>query len=290
MRKAVSRLIQKKFRNAPPVLKGKVSPMLSVPNHLPYPEYALSGDPGESPQEIICYSKEEIPKVRRAARLARKILEFALSHAQPGVSTDDIDKLAHNEIIKHNAYPSPLNYYRFPKSICTSVNEVVCHGIPDDRVLNEGDIIKIDVSVFLDGYHGDNCGTVMVGKNADEKLQRLIEVTKESVQKAIEVCKPGVSTCEIGKTIEVSPVSFCFFVSYFGIQGHAKANKLSVVREFCGHGVGRFLHMQPLVDIVTTLLVPPFVPSLIDTTVLQYRAYSNEIWNVIYDRTHFDGR
>jgi methionyl aminopeptidase len=212
MRRAVSRLIQKKFRNAPPVLKGTVSPMLTVPSHLPYPEYAFTGDPGESPEEVVVYSKEEIPKVRRAARLARKILEFALSHAQPGVTTDFIDKLAHSEIIRHNAYPSPLNYYGFPKSICTSVNEVVCHGIPDDRVLNEGDIIKIDVSVFLDGFHGDNCGTVMVGKNPDEKLQRLIDVTKESVQKAIEICKPGVSTCEIGKTIEVRLLLYLFLV------------------------------------------------------------------------------
>jgi methionyl aminopeptidase len=161
-----------------------------MPSHIGGPEYAFSGRPGDSSNSIYIHSAEEVPKLRKSARLARKVLEFALSHAKPGVSTDAIDKLAHEEILKHGAYPSPMNYYGFPKSICTSVNEVVCHGIPDNRVLQEGDIISIDVSVYLDGYHGDNCGTVVVGKG-DPKLQHLIQSTKDAVQKAIEVCKPG---------------------------------------------------------------------------------------------------
>lgn len=181
---------KKKVARGDPVEKGFVSPRLSIPKHIVGPEYAINGRPGDSGNTIYIHSSEEIPKLRRSARLARKVLEFALSHAKPGVSTDAIDRLAHDEMIRNGAYPSPMNYAGFPKSICTSVNEVVCHGIPDSRVLKEGDIISIDVSLYLDGYHGDNCGTVVVG-DGDPKLHHLIQCTKDAVDKAIEVCKPG---------------------------------------------------------------------------------------------------
>jgi methionyl aminopeptidase len=151
----------------------------------------MSGQPGTSPNGIVTYSTHELPKIRKSARLARKILEFSLNLAKPGISTDEIDHFAHEEMIRHDCYPSPLNYYGFPKSICTSVNEVACHGIPDSTVLREGDIIKIDVSLFHDGYHGDNCGTVVVGQNPDPKLIKLIDATKEAVDRAIGVCAPG---------------------------------------------------------------------------------------------------
>lgn len=173
------------------VKKGTVSPMLTVPKTIGYPEYAMNSRPGDSGEEVHLYQPEEFPKIRKAARLARKILEFSLAIAKPGMTTDEIDRLAHEEILKHGAYPSPLNYFGFPKSICTSVNEVVCHGIPDSRILQDGDILSIDVSVYLDGYHGDNCGTVVVGKQ-DPKLTHLIQTTKDCVQKAIDICKPGV--------------------------------------------------------------------------------------------------
>jgi len=178
------------LRTSDEVIKGVVSPKLQVPVGIPYPEYAYNGRPKDSGESVMLYSKEEIPKLRKAARLARKILEFSLAAAKPGMTTNDLDVLAHNEMLKHGAYPSPLNYFGFPKSICTSVNEVVCHGIPDSRVLQDGDILSIDVSLFIDGYHGDNCGTVVVGK-ADPQLLHLIESTKEAVQRAIAVCKPG---------------------------------------------------------------------------------------------------
>ena len=180
------------YGNSGKVTKGKVSPMLSVPKHIPYPEYAMNGQPGDSGNNVHLYQDADLPHIRKAARLARKILEFSLSIAKPGMTTDEIDRLAHEEILKHGAYPSPLNYYGFPKSICTSVNEVVCHGIPDSRVLKDGDILSIDVSVYLNGYHGDNCGTVVVGEKPDPKLLHLIQTTKDCVQKAIEICKPGV--------------------------------------------------------------------------------------------------
>lgn len=183
---------RKTIRTHEPVVKGVLSPTRTVPTSIPYPEYALNGRPGNSGNKIVCYTKEEIPKVRKAARLARKILEFSLKQAKPGVTTDFIDKLAHEEILKHGAYPSPLNYFGFPKSICTSVNEVVCHGIPDDRVLKDGDILSIDVSVYLDGFHGDNCGTIVVGDKPDPESLRLVQCTKDAVQNAINVCKPGV--------------------------------------------------------------------------------------------------
>lgn len=173
-----------------PMEKGFVSPMLTVPKSIPYPEYANSGRPVTNSPGITCYDKSDVPRLRKAAQLARNVLEFGLKNAVPGVTTDHIDKLCHAEMIKSGAYPSPLNYFGFPKSICTSVNEVVCHGIPDNRVLEDGDIISIDVSLFLDGVHGDNCGTVVVGQ-PNAKLQHLIDANKMAVKKAIEKCKPG---------------------------------------------------------------------------------------------------
>lgn len=146
------------------VLKGIVSPKAVVQStSLPqngYPEYAFTAKPHEcTDSDTPIYDPKDYSKLREAGRLARKMLDFANSLVVPGVSTDHIDKLVHDEIVKHGAYPSPLNYAGFPKSICTSVNEVVCHGIPDSRVLVNGDMISIDVSVYLNGFHGDNCGT-----------------------------------------------------------------------------------------------------------------------------------
>eukprot|EP01031_Cornospumella_fuschlensis_P026989 gene26989-32605_t len=213
------------------MVKGKVSPYLPVPDGIRRPEYWLSGQPAESPNNVKIYTTSEIPKIRKSARLARKILEYALKLAVPGMSLDRLDQLAQKAMVDHLCYPSPLNYYGFPKAICTSVNDVACHGIPDDYVLKDGDIIKIDVSLYHDGYHGDNCGTVVVGENPDPKLIRLIDVTKEAVQKAIAVCAPGRCISEIGKSI----------------QSVARQNNYSIVKQFCGHGTGKLLHMPPLI-------------------------------------------
>jgi methionyl aminopeptidase len=239
MRQAISRLFRREISSAfspvtVPVAKGIVSPMLTVDpirDNIFLPNHAKSGVPGESPDFITTYSEDEIPKVRKAARLARKMLEFANSLAKPGVTTDEIDRLTHHEIIRNGAYPTPLNYYGFPKSICSSVNEVVCHGIPDNRPLCDGDILSIDVSLYTkDGYHGDNCGSVIVGKG-DESLNHLVESTKTAVDKAIAVCRPGACFSHIGAVIDE----------------HAKSQGLSVIHEFCGHGTGTNIHMKPLV-------------------------------------------
>lgn len=181
------------LRRREPIKKGYVSPMLTVPSTTICPEFAKTGKPGTSPTVPKLYTADEIPKLRKAAKLARKMLEFANSLVKPGITTNEIDILTHNEIVRNGAYPTPLNYYGFPKSICTSVNEVICHGIPDSTELKLGDKISIDVSLYIDGVHGDNCGTVLCGdkKYTDPKLHDCIDATKQAVDAAINVCKPG---------------------------------------------------------------------------------------------------
>ena len=129
--------------------------------------------------------------MRDAAKFARYILDYTCSRAEVGMTTDELDQIAHAEIIRHKVYPSPLNYSSFPKSICTSINEVTCHGIPDSRKLCNGDILSVDVSVFMNGYHGDNCKTVIVGEG-DESAVRLVRVSEEALLEAIKICGPGV--------------------------------------------------------------------------------------------------
>ena len=145
----------------PPVVKGRVSAPSVVPPHILCPEYAHSGRPYQSQGDeagIMIYPPKDFPRLREAGQLARRMLDYANSLAAPGVTTDYIDAMVFKEIVRNGAYPSPLNYAGFPKSICTSVNEVICHGIPDDRPLEEGDLLSIDVSLFYNGFHGDNCG------------------------------------------------------------------------------------------------------------------------------------
>lgn len=218
-----------------PVTKGVVSSMRGVPSSIAYPEYALTGVPTQisSHAKPRIYNEEEIVRARRAGRLARKMLDFACNLAlQPGVSTDDVDRLTHEEICRHGAYPSPINYRGFPKAICTSVNEVVCHGIPDSRLLEDGDIVSIDVSLFIDGMHGDNCSTVMCGVGeGDVRGKALIAAAQEALNKAVSVCGPGKCISEIGEAI----------------ASVASREKLQIVHEFCGHGTGAVLHMPPFI-------------------------------------------
>lgn len=147
---------------------------------------------------------------------------------KPGVTTDAIDKLVHDEIIRLGAYPSPLGYYGFPKSVCTSVNNVVCHGVPDMRPLEDGDIINIDVTVYVDGYHGDCSGTFLCG-NVSDKYKRLVTCTREALDNAIAICKPGVQLKRIGEEV----------------QKVAERESYGVVPGFTGHGIGADMHMAP---------------------------------------------
>jgi methionyl aminopeptidase len=204
-----------------------------VPDHIRLPDYALDGIPrseitvrGRS--VIKQLSEIEIEKMRTVCRMAREVLDSAAKSVAVGVTTDEIDRIVHEEIIKRNAYPSPLNYRNFPKSCCTSVNEVICHGIPDRRPLQDGDIVNIDVTLYYDGFHGDLNETYLVG-NVDEAGRNLVESSRECLMKAIEICKPGVRYREVGNIID----------------NIAKKNGHSVVKTYCGHGIHELFHCAP---------------------------------------------
>jgi methionyl aminopeptidase len=177
-------------------------------------------------------SADEIAKMQVAGRLAAEVLEMIEPHVQVGVTTGELDKICHDYITgTQQAIPAPLNYNGFPKSICTSVNDVICHGIPsDNKRLKNGDIINIDVTVIKDEYHGDTSIMVQVGDVASH-AQRLIEVTQECLYRAIDIVKPGTTLGDIGAII----------------QAHAEKNYYSVVREYCGHGIGKIFHEEPQV-------------------------------------------
>ncbi len=188
---------------------------------------------GAFPEErrITIHGPEDFERMRRAGRLAAETLDFITPHVQPGVTTEELDRLCHGFILDHDAIPAPLNYKGFPKSICTSVNHVVCHGIPSDRKrLGKGDAINIDVTVILDGWHGDTSRMFHVGATS-VKARKLVEVTYEAMMKGIAAVRPGATLGDIGAAI----------------QAHAEAHRCSVVRDFCGHGLGRVFHTAPSV-------------------------------------------
>ena len=206
------------------MLPGLVGPRRAVPREIPRPPYALTGDPGRSRPKPV-RTPDVIDRMRVAGRAAADILVHAGNLLEPGITTDKIDANVHDKTLAFGGYPSPLNYRGFPKSVCTSVNEVICHGIPDSRPLANGDLVNIDVTIYLDGVHGDVSATFAVG-DIDEHSKVLIRETRESLYRAIEVVKPGVPICEIGRAIE----------------NHARKHNLGVVREFIGHGIGEEFH------------------------------------------------
>lgn len=173
---------------------------------------------------------EEIEGLRVACKLGREVLDIAGQAIAIGTTTEEIDRLVHEACIDRECYPSPLNYYNFPKSCCTSINEVICHGIPDARPLQDGEILNIDITTYHRDYHGDLNETFFVG-NVDEKAKKLVQVTHECLAQAIDICKPGVRYREIGNII----------------QKHAQASGYSVVRSYCGHGIHRLFHTAPSV-------------------------------------------
>lgn len=174
---------------------------------------------------------EDIKKMRIAGKLAAQVLEMIGEHVKPGISTQALNDICHDFIVdKQHAIPAPLNYKGFPKSICTSVNHVICHGIPNDKVLKNGDIINIDVTVIKDGYHGDTSKMFVVGE-ASVQANRLIKVTRECMMLGISQVKPGNHLGDIGAVIE----------------NHAHEHRFSVVREYCGHGIGKIFHEEPQV-------------------------------------------
>ncbi|CAN7035544.1 hypothetical protein IGI04_032447 [Brassica rapa subsp. trilocularis] len=219
-----------KVRRNPPLRRGRVSPRLLVPDHIPRPPYVESGVLPDISPEFQIPGPEGIVKMRAACELAARVLNFAGTLVKPSVTTNEIDKAVHDMIVEAGAYPSPLGYGGFPKSVCTSVNECMCHGIPDSRQLQSGDIINIDVTVYLDGYHGDTSRTFFCGE-VDEGFKRLVKVTEECLERGIAVCKDGASFKKIGKRI----------------SEHAEKNGYNVVERFVGHGVGPVFHSEPLI-------------------------------------------
>ncbi len=174
---------------------------------------------------------EEIEKMRVAGRMAAEVLEMIEPHIQPGVTTDELDRICHDYIVeRQGAIPAPLNYHGFPKSICTSINHVVCHGIPTKKTLKKGDILNVDITVIKDGYHGDTSKMFFVGEPSI-RARRLVEVAHECLWVGIDMVRPGTTLGDIGHAI----------------QQHAEKHHFSVVREYCGHGIGADFHEAPQV-------------------------------------------
>ena len=208
----------------PPVVPGLLSPTRRVPAAIDRPPYALTGRPPPSGSPLV-RTPAELAAMRRTGAAAAEILLRAGSLARPGVTTDEVDRLVHDLAIEAGGYPSPLNYRGYPKSVCTSVNEVICHGIPDSRPLCDGDIVNIDVTIFREGVHGDTSATFLVG-DVDPESLRLVRVTLESLDLAIAALGGDAMVRDIGRAIE----------------SHAMKHRLGVVREFIGHGVGTEFH------------------------------------------------
>ena len=201
-----------------------VSPMRSVPTSIRRPKYV--GRPGPAPYTgPDVQTPETIERIRAAGRIAAQAMAAAADAIAPGVTTDELDQVAHTFMLDHGAYPSTLGYRGFPKSCCTSVNEVICHGIPDARPLADGDLVKIDVTAFKDGVHGDNCGTYLCG-DVDEDSRLLTQRTREALERAIRAVRPGRQVNVIGRVIE----------------SYAKRFGYGVVREYTGHGVHTAFH------------------------------------------------
>ncbi|NXE46541.1 MAP12 aminopeptidase, partial [Casuarius casuarius] len=182
------------------VWPATVSPAHPVPKHIKKPDYVTTGIVPDWGDDIEIKNEDQIQGLRQACQLARRILLLAGKGLKVGMTTEEIDSIVHHEIIRQNAYPSPLGYGGFPKSVCTSVNNVVCHGIPDSRPLQDGDIINIDVTVYYNGYHGDTSETFLVG-NVDKSGQKLVEVARKCRDEAIAACGPGAAFAVIGNTI-----------------------------------------------------------------------------------------
>jgi methionyl aminopeptidase len=225
------------------LVPGELSPTRSVPGNIRRPEYV--GKPAPTP---YTGSEVQTPETVEAMRVAGGIAARAMAEAAkliaPGVTTDELDRVAHEYMCDHGAYPSTLGYRGFPKSLCTSVNEVICHGIPDSTVLRDGDIINLDVTAYIGGVHGDTNATYLVG-DVDEESRLLVERTRESLTRAIKAVKPGRQINVIGRVIE----------------SYAKRFGYGVVRDYTGHGVGPSFHTSPTIlhyddPRATTLLEP----------------------------------
>lgn len=206
------------------LVPGRVSPMRPVPSRIPRPEYV--GRPGPAPYTRgDVYTPDEVELIRESGRIAAQAIALVGEAVRPGVTTEELDVIGHEFLLANDAYPSTLGYRGYPKSICSSVNEVICHGIPDDTVIEEGDIVNIDITAYKNGFHGDIHQTFIAGTASDE-VTRLVERTREALARGIKAVAPGRQVNVIGRAIE----------------SYAKRFGYGVVRDFTGHGVGAAFH------------------------------------------------
>ncbi|HJD78115.1 MAG TPA: type I methionyl aminopeptidase [Corynebacterium pollutisoli] len=208
-----------------PLVPGRMSPIRTVPDHIERPEYAWKDDVQENIGEPFIQPPEVIEAMREASKIAANALQEAGAAVAPGVTTDELDRIAHEYMLDHGAYPSTLGYRGFPKSCCTSMNEIICHGIPDDTVIEDGDIVNIDVTAYKNGVHGDTNATFLAG-DVTEEHRLLVERTEEAMMRGIRAAKPGREINVIGRVIEA----------------YAKRFGYNVVQDFTGHGVGPTFH------------------------------------------------
>jgi methionyl aminopeptidase len=206
------------------LVKGQLSPMRLVPQTIVRPEYVGKSAPAKFTGSDV-KTAEQVAKIRTAGKIAAQAIQLVGEHCKPGVTTDELDRIGHEFVISQGAYPSTLGYRGYPKSLCSSLNEVICHGIPDDTVLQDGDIINIDITAFKDGFHGDSNVTFLVG-DVDPEVKLLVERTHEAMMRGINAALPGRSINIIGRAIET----------------YAKRFNYGVVRDFTGHGVGEAFH------------------------------------------------
>jgi methionyl aminopeptidase len=257
------------------VLPGVVSPRRDVPAHIGRPSYADSGIP-EDWDEPRVKSPDVIERMRRAGGVAAEILRLAGEFVRPGITTDEIDEYVHQLHVDRGAYPSPLNYNGFPKSVCTSVNEVICHGIPDSRVLLDGDIINLDVTAFVDGVHGDTNATFLVG-DVDPVSRQLVRVTEECMWLGIEAVKAGRPISDVGRAIEE----------------HAKVHRYGVIRAFIGHGIGEQFHTDIQVlhyyDSRNSMIMRPGMTFTIEP-MISLGGWQHRMWDDDWTAVTADGR
>jgi methionyl aminopeptidase len=207
-----------------PVLAATISPRRDVPAHIARPEYVDKAAPERYAGSEV-KDAETIERMRIAGRLAAQARDLVGSHVAPGVTTDELDRIGHEFLCDHDAYPSTLGYRGFPKSLCSSVNEVICHGIPDSRRIEDGDIVNIDITAYLNGVHGDTNATFLAG-HVDEESRLLVERTREALERGIRAVRPGRRINVVGRVIE----------------SYARRFGYGVVREFTGHGIGTAFH------------------------------------------------
>ncbi len=253
---------------------GLIGPTRRVPPEIEAPEYAVRGYPANPPTENPVKDPETLERMRLAGQAARRVLRAVAAEVAPGVTTDHLDEVAHVTSIEEGGYPSPLNYHGYPKSLCTSVNEVICHGIPDSRPLREGDIVNCDVTLFIHGVHGDLSETFLVGE-VDPVSRKLVEVTRECLYLGIDAVRPGEPVRRIGQAI----------------QAHAEANGFGVVREFVGHGIGSTFHMAPNVphfdDPRATMILEPGMTFTIEP-MITVGNWRSQLWDDGWTATTVD--